>query len=209
MTPASAASFRHTATVLLVTAVAALAPASAHGAPDSLAAARPALRSWTSDRTALRPGDLLTIVVDEQAVARERVRRVASGDRSMRGRFDLNMDTGGGSPTAMSADLGSGLRNDSRDVGEADRFGGLTAVLTVRVTGVEPGGVLTVAGTKKLTLESGTQEITVTGAVRPEDVSAARTVRSERLADAVITFKGKKIGPRQGLVGKLLGMVWP
>jgi flagellar L-ring protein precursor FlgH len=197
------------AAILVVAAAAALAPAAVQATPDSLAASRPSLRSWTSDRTSLRPGDLLTIVVDEQTAARERVSRVATGDRSMRGRFNLNLDTGSGSATTMNSDLGSGLRNDSRDIGSADRFGGLTAVLTVRVTGIEPGGVLTVAGTKKLTLESGTQEITVTGAVRPEDVSAARTVRSERLADAVITLKGRKIGPRQGLVGKMLGMVWP
>jgi len=189
-------------------ALAPLSPVAASAASDSLAT-RPALRSWTSDRTSLRAGDLLTIVVDERTAARERVRRVATGDRSMRGGFDLNMDTGSGTPTNMDIAARSGLRNDSRDIGEADRGSGLTAVLTVRVTGIEPNGVLTVAGTKKLTLESGTQEITVTGAVRPEDVSAARTVRSERIADAVITLKGKKIGPRQGLVGKMLGMVWP
>lgn len=199
---------RRVRAALAALALAMLLPAAASAAPDSLGA-RPALRSWTSDRTSLRVGDLLTIVVDEQTAARERVSRVATGDRSLRGGFDLNLDTGSGTPTTMNANVGSGLRNNSRDIGQADRGSGLTAVLTVRVTGIEPNGVLTVAGTKKTTLEGGTQEILVTGAVRPEDVSFARTVRSERLADAVITLKGKKIGPRQGIVGKLLGIVWP
>jgi hypothetical protein len=29
------------------------------------------------------------------------------------------------------------------------------------------------------------------------------------VADAVITYKGKKIGPRTGILGKLLSIFWP
>ena len=47
------------------------------------------------------------------------------------------------------------------------------------------------------------------GIVRPEDVSAANLVSSTRIADAVITYKGKKIGPRAGILGKILSILWP
>jgi hypothetical protein len=34
-------------------------------------------------------------------------------------------------------------------------------------------------------------------------------VCSSNIADAVITYKGKKIGPRMGIAGRFLAMLWP
>ncbi len=55
------------------------------------------------------------------------------------------------------------------------------------------------------------QEITFTGWVRPEDVSAQNAVDSWRVADAQLVYAGKgPLGkPKGGIVGRVLGMVWP
>ncbi len=160
--------------------------------------------SWLSDRMPLRPGDLLTIVVDERTAARERVSKLARGDRLMRGsiRTDINA-------SPKSYGIASEMDQDSRDLGEANRYGDLTAVLTVRVMAIEATGVARIQGSKKVTVDGRLQEITLQGAVRPQDVRPTRTVLSERVADAVITYKGKKIGPRSGIIGGILSLLWP
>ena len=171
----------------------------------SLASASAIRRTdWLSDRTPLRVGDLLTVVVDEQASANERVTHVATGNRGMRA--DLSTSLAG---DAQAYNIHSGLQNDTRDVGEAGRSGGLTAVITVRVVGFGPNGLARVEGTRKVNVDGREQQVTLTGLVRPGDVRGSNLVESSRIADAVILYKGKKISPRSGFIGKLLGMVWP
>lgn len=178
---------------------------------DSAAAApaapvrRPAPRaSWLSDRMPLGPGDLVTVVVDEQTAARERVSRIADGNRSSTNKLRMDMPS-----STQGANIASGITSNSRDVGEAGRTGDLTAVLTVHVTAVEPSGALRIQGTRKVTVDGRLQTITLDGVVRPEDVDGSNRVLSNRIADAVITYRGGKIGPRNGIIGKILGMLWP
>jgi flagellar L-ring protein precursor FlgH len=174
-------------------------------APRALAAAHRA--AWLSDRLPLRPGDVLTVLVDEQTAARERVSQVATGQRSQR----ANLNAGVPSNSRIGPDKGfaTGMDNTSRDIGEAGRQGDLTAVLSVRVTAIEPNGVARVHGTRRVTVDGRLQEITLDGVVRPEDVSPSNTVLSGNIAEAVITYRGKKIGPRTGILGKILSLLWP
>jgi flagellar L-ring protein FlgH len=165
--------------------------------------------SWLSDRVPLRVGDLLTVVVDEQTAARSRVSRTASGKRTLGTDLTANVASGSASAQNTAVKLNSGLGNDSRDAGESSRSGDLSAVLTVRITEVEPSGLAHVSGSRKVVVDGQTQEIALEGVVRPEDISASNRVASNAIADAVITYKGKKIGPRVGIMGRLLGMMWP
>ena len=168
---------------------------------------RPARASWLSDRLPLRVGDVLTIVVDEATRANERVSTIATGDRSFRA--DLNAGVGEDAMVGPAKSFGSGVRNNSRDVGEAGRTGDLTTVLSVRVTAVESNGVARITGSKKVTVDGRVQDITLSGAVRAEDVSARRLVRSSSIADAVITYNGKNITPKRGILGRIVGILWP
>ncbi len=186
-------------------------------APDSVVAGsaapaavvRPRARraDWTSDRVSLRVGDVLTVVVDEQTAARERVSTIASGHRSQRA--DLNAGIGEDSRVGPNKSFGAGMRSDSRDVGEASRLGDLTAVLSVRVIEIEPNGLIKIAGGKKVTVDGRLQEVLLAGSVRPQDISSRNTVPSGDIVDAVITYKGKKLAPRTGILGSILGILWP
>jgi len=179
-------------------------PADSAGPPAAAAGPRAA---WLSDRLPLRPGDVITVVVDEQTAARERVSQVATGQRSQR----ANLNAGVPSDAAIGPDKGfaTGMDQNSRDVGEAGRQGDLTAVLSVRVTAIEPNGVARVRGTRQVTVDGRQQNITLDGVVRPEDISSSNTVLSGNIAEAVITYRGKKIGPRTGILGKILSILWP
>jgi flagellar basal body L-ring protein FlgH len=186
-------------------------PAASAGIPDSGAASavpqRAGRAGWLSDRLVLRPGDILTVVVDDQTAARERVSRIAVGNRGQRA--GINAGIPADPRLGPEKSFATRLDSDSRDVGEANRFGDLTAVLSARVTSIEPGGVVRIRGSKRVTVDGRLQEITVEGAVRSQDVRWDNTVLSGAIADAVITYNGKKIGPRTGILGKILGIVWP
>jgi len=159
--------------------------------------------SWTTDRRPLRPGDLLTIVVDEQTAASETSVTTAHANRAQTGSID--------SPLApekfKSLGIGYGATSDAGAA--AGRQGDLTAVLSVRVTSMEPNGIVHVSGQKSVTVDGRKQEIALTGVVRAQDVLPDNTVLSTRVAEAVISYKGKKIGPTTGIIGKILGILWP
>jgi len=159
--------------------------------------------SWTSDRRPIRVGDLITIVVDEQTAASESSIATAHANRSQKGTIDAQM-----APDNLKS-VGLGYNASSDAGGAAQRQGGLTAVLSVRVTSVEPGGIAHISGQKQVNVDGRKQDIALTGIVRAEDVLADNTILSNRVADAVISYKGKKIGPTTGILGKILAILWP
>lgn len=163
--------------------------------------------SWLSDRLPLRIGDLITIVVDEAASASERVSTQASADRAMKAKLGIGVDKD--IRLGPAKDFETGLESSSREQGESGRRGELTAVLTVRVTDIDAAGVAMVEGTKNVTVDGRTQVVQLKGLVRAEDVSSSNSVPSSRVADAVITYKGKKIGAKAGILGKILSILWP
>jgi flagellar L-ring protein precursor FlgH len=179
-------------------------PAAVAQAPASSTVGR---AGWLSDRRALRMGDILTVVVDEQTSARERVSKTASADRDQSLGVDAGLASSGILGSSKSFGTASGA--SSRDVGEANRSGDLVAVLSVRVVGIEPSGVVRIEGTKTVTVDGRNQVVSLAGVVRPDDVTSDNLVSSARIAEAVISYKGKKIGPRQGIIGKILGLLWP
>ncbi len=180
--------------------------AAADTAPARVAA-NPGRASWLSDQRPLRVGDILTIVVDEQTVARERTSVNASARRGQKA--ELGAGIPGGALIGPNKGFSTGMDNSSRESGEANRQGDLVAVLSVRVTALEPGGIARVEGAKAVTVDGRTQEVRLKGLVRAEDVTAANLVASSRVAEAVISYQGKKIGPRQGILGKILSILWP
>jgi flagellar L-ring protein precursor FlgH len=160
-------------------------------------------QSWTSDRRPLRLGDILTIVVDESALASEQSSEVARSNRNQEGRIDAEM-----APDDFRS-VGFGLNASSDNTGRTQRGGSLAAVISVRVISVDPNGVATIEGTKLVTIDGRDQELRITGLVRSEDVTQQNTILSSRIASAEIFYKGKKISPKKGIIGKILGLLWP
>jgi flagellar L-ring protein precursor FlgH len=163
--------------------------------------------NWFSDKRALRVGDLVTIVVDETVNASESQNQNASSKRSQDMGLNLNV-----SPTVKigpQKGFQSGLANDSRNTGQAGRAGDLSAVISVRIVSIEPTGLAHIKGQKTVAVDGRNQVIDLEGVVRPEDVSAQNTVPSSRIAESVISYKGKKIGPAKGILGSILSIFWP
>ena len=180
---------------------------SAVGTADSAAArVSPYRAAWIADPRPLRVGDLLTVYLDEQTAARERVSRTASAARGQKGTLSAGFD---GKSTIGPSSFQTGMDGNSRDVGEANRYGDLSGVITVRVQSVGPGGLAQVSGSRKITIDGREQQATLTGLVRPEDVGATNVIYSSRIADAQIAYTGNKLSPRGGFLGRILSMLWP
>ncbi len=180
------------------------APAAQPGTP---AGARLARAGWFSDKRPLEVGDLITIIVDEAVNASERQREQAVNNRKQQMGLNLNV----GTDIAIGPQKGfeSGIDHSSRNTADAGRAGDLRAVISVRVVAIEPSGMARIKGAKTVGVDGRNQVIQLEGVVRPEDVSAGNTVLSSRVAESVISYKGKKIGPARGILGSILSIFWP
>jgi flagellar L-ring protein precursor FlgH len=191
-------------------AAAAAAPAATAAIPAP-APARPARQSWTSDRREFAVGDVITILIDEQTLAS------ANHDNSAVDRRSRNADLSLGAGGAVGALSGLGASVDSRhdaqsqQSGDALRSNRFTGEMSLRVTSVEPGGRLQVAGTKVINVDKNEEKIELKGWVRAQDVSSSNLVDSWRIADAqiVYTSSGSMSKPKGGIIGRLLGALWP
>jgi flagellar L-ring protein precursor FlgH len=166
---------------LLVTGLAPGAAAAQSHAPGSLIQPD-TYRGLTADRRAHAVGDMLTVVVVETAHASVSANTDGSHDmqlaaqaRTPRGTYPYGLAVGG-------SDQGEGLTS---------RAGTLQAQLAVRVTEVEPDGLLRVHGEQSVTINGEQQHIALNGLVREEDILASNLIPSNRISDAQIEFTGQ------------------
>lgn len=157
------------------------------------------------DVKARNVGDVLTIVISESSTAT----RSATSKNSKSA--DIGVGAGTGSfldwITAHNASMSDNF-NSSGNINNTNRF---TANVTVQVVGVQPNGNLLISGTQSIKQNKDLQTITITGEVRPQDVSGNNTVLSTYVANAQIVVSGK--GPlmrkqRQGIITQVLNFLF-
>jgi flagellar L-ring protein precursor FlgH len=96
--------------------------------------------------------------------------------------------------------------------GTSDRDGHLKAYISAVVQKVLFNGNLYVVGKREIKVNNETQYITLSGIIRPEDISPTNEISSTYVADARITYAG--IGPvadkqKPGWLGRIVDYVWP
>lgn len=141
----------------------------------------------TEDRRARRVGDLVTV----QLVERTQASKAATMDTARSSSSGVTLPAA--KPFSLVPDglLSGGATGTVKGSGTAAQSNTLTGELTVTVVEVLPGGALRVAGRKALELNRGDEYLTLTGVVRPEDLSPDNRVVSTRLADARVSYTGK------------------
>lgn len=138
------------------------------------------------DKKAMRTGDIITIVLDEQTQGSK------SSQASSTKTSDLTLNApilGGGRPIELLSGTVGGDRSFSGS-GDADQSNSLSGNISVTVSEVLPNGVLRVRGEKWITLNTGAEFIRIQGMLRPEDINLDNTVSSQKLADARISYSG-------------------
>lgn len=167
-------------TMLIVFALAEVPPATADTAQSLF---DESYRSLVAEHKASRVGDVLTVIVQEAASA------TSSADLRSQRSFEVAAQAGTSkkAPYAASASTNS----ESDGAGRTQRSGRLLAQISVRVLAVNNSGDLIVAGEQNLRINNEEQLITLSGVVRPRDISENNSVLSSRIADARIRFAGE------------------
>jgi len=164
------------------------------------------------DLKARSVGDILTVIIDERAVISKESSRSTSKEESTDLGVQLFRLFGweGDSNHLPALQWDSSREFDGEaDYESTDTF---TKRLSLIVKEVQPNGNLLIEGSRRISTAGDDTTITISGIVRPQDISADNTVPSELVAEATIAYDAT--GPsadntRRGWFLKLLDFIWP
>jgi flagellar L-ring protein precursor FlgH len=139
-------------------------------------------QALASDVRARRAGDLITVMVYENASASSTADTSAGRDASVS--VGLNRAT-----KAIAGGLTTTNTMDGR--GRTQREGKVVAQITVTVKEVGANGDLLIAGEQMLEINDEKQRIFVEGRIRPQDIMENNAVLSTRIANARIRYAGQ------------------
>jgi len=167
-----------------------------------------------ANKTANRPGDLITIVISEiQSVKNEERSNIKTESE-----LDYQLNSFNIKPSAFNVlpDLTSASTDDFRGTANYEKRGRFTARLTAVVVDALPNGNLVVSGRREIRIDKEIKVIEVSGIVRRYDIAADNSIESEMVANAKVSYTGS--GPmtratnRHGLGGWLraaFAWIWP
>ncbi|MCB2098036.1 MAG: flagellar basal body L-ring protein FlgH [Parvularculaceae bacterium] len=154
-------------------------------------------RTFFKDQRARRLGDIVTVVIDINDRARlnnttERTRD--NGETAQIPAFGgleqkLVDILPSGANASQLVDLSSG--STVRGEGSVDRREDVELVIAAVVTDVLPNGNLVVAGKQEVRVNNEVRELTVTGVIRPEDISNANRINHTQIAEARVSYGGR------------------
>lgn len=172
--------------------------------------------NWLADVKARRTGDIVTVIIKEQAKASkqattdtERSSSISAGISTFFGLEQTVADKTKINPSSM---ISASSGNEFSGSGKTTRSEDLVATLTTQVVEVYPNGNLKIRGGKSVAVNNENQIIYLTGIVRPYDVTAANTVDSSNILNAQITYTGKgAISDKQkpGWMMRIFDNTWP
>jgi flagellar L-ring protein precursor FlgH len=162
------------------------------GTPGSIWTPGSRLGDAARDIRASQVDDVLTILVVENASA------VAKGaTKTQRGSSTKNSVTALGGVTKATGPLANlaAMSGDTQldGQGSTSRDIVISTTLTARVSAVLPNGAMLIEASKDVAINSENQVITVRGVVRPADIAADNTVRSDRLGQLEVKVNGKGV----------------
>lgn len=170
-----------------------------------------------TDPKANRVGDLVTVLVQENASATRSLG--TKKDKSSSRKTGLSAMLG--YETSLSAANPNFKPATAIDLSDSKSFDGsgstnnsdtLTASVTSVVTKVYDNGNMYIIGRRLLTINHQPQEITFSGIIRPNDISAANTIQSSKVAQAKISYGGGgelATVAHEGWLSQSLDQIWP
>jgi flagellar L-ring protein precursor FlgH len=169
------------------------------------------------NQKARRIGDIVTIKIVETASATNQASTATDRKNDMSigltSFFGLeNKYTPTSSFFNPFSSLSSGYDSEFEGAGATKRSGALEAFVTARIVQQLPNGNMIIEGNREVRVNNENQIITLTGMVRPRDISSDNIVLSTYIADARISYSGSGIvNDRQkpGWLSRILDVIWP
>ncbi|MGM9571092.1 MAG: flagellar basal body L-ring protein FlgH [bacterium] len=166
------------------------------------------------DHKARAVGDTLTIIITESTSTTQNASTTTK--KSTEQKYGVPQVGGSGSNIinkTLDKIFPLSNSNDSsfNGTGSTTRSGNFNGRLSVMVKEILPNGDFLVEGSQNIKVNKEDQEITVTGIVRPVDITPYNTVLSTQVGNAQITYKGKGVvgnTQKEGILTKILNFVF-
>ncbi|MCA6259329.1 MAG: flagellar basal body L-ring protein FlgH [Phenylobacterium sp.] len=181
---------------------------------------RSGARAFFIDQRASRIGDIVTVQIAINDSARtsntSATNRASNSESAVPSLFGLEGMIGRLLPPGNDFNNASALSTESNfsnsGSGSVNRAEAISLTVAAVVTGILPNGNLIIEGTQEVRTNAEVRQLTVSGMIRPEDISAANTIRHTQIAEARINYGGRgdisnmqKAPAGQAVVAKL----WP
>jgi flagellar L-ring protein precursor FlgH len=154
-------------------------------------------RSFFNDQRASRIGDILTvnIEIDDKAEVsnssnRTRESSTAAGVSHF---FGLEQTVGQLFNNAFDPEnmIGAEAESEHRGTGAINREEKIELTIAAVIVDRLPNGNLVIAGRQEVRINGELRELTVSGIIRPEDVTANNTINHTQIAEARISYGGR------------------
>jgi flagellar L-ring protein precursor FlgH len=171
--------------------------------------------SLVDDYKARRRGDIVTVVIVEQASASK---QASTGTKRETGMSASIPNFMGLETTALKdkLDLNALVKASASSSfdgsGSTTRKDVLNATVSARVTDVLPNGNLRIQGQRSVKVNNEEQIIILEGVVRPKDINHENMISSAQIADARITYSGNGIvndKQQSGWLYNFVDKIWP
>jgi len=144
--------------------------------------------SLYGDIRAFRVGDVLSVIIQEQNSASKNSRTATQ--KQNKPAIKGSATTGALKGLFPGASGSLDVSDQYNGQGTTTRSGQLTSRMTVRVIEVLPNRDLLIEGTKTLEVNEDLEVVTLSGIVRPSDISSTNSVYSYQVGNAKFVYKG-------------------
>ncbi len=158
---------------------------------------RPGARAFFIDQRASKPGDILTVMIDIDDSAKLSNSTNSSRTNATKGQISHALGLEGVLAKVLPKQFDPANAIDqsgntsSQGAGTMDRQEKISLTVAAIVTGVLPNGNLIIQGSQEVKANNELRELTVSGIVRPQDISSSNTVRHTQIAEARIYYGGR------------------
>ncbi len=162
-------------------------------APNSLW--RAGSRSFFNDQRAQRIGDIITvnIEIDDRAEISNSSNRSREGSTSagLTNFFGLEDTIGNALGIDPSTMVTADAESEHRGTGAINREENVELTIAAVIVDRLPNGNLVLAGRQEVRINGELRELTVSGIIRPEDVTSSNTINHTQIAEARISYGGR------------------
>jgi flagellar L-ring protein FlgH len=161
-------------------------------------------QSLVTNLKAHRVGDLVTILITEEAAANADAKTKA----------DNKSDHSGGAGLGFLDFVrpwGMNVENKFQGDGKTERTGSLKAEITARIVEVLHNGDYRLQGTRMININGEKQLIEITGVCRARDIAPDNTIMSTFISDAQIAYNGSGLvtdNAQPGVVTRILNWLF-
>lgn len=155
---------------------------------------QPGSRHFFQDSRAREIGDILTVIISEQAEAESEANtETVHENEATSGVSYLAEVMGEQILPGITNDLETERENEFTGEGSTDRSDSLQGRVAAMITHRLPNGYFVIEGRREVLVNFEKQIMTISGIVRPEDITGDNTVTSDKIAEARISYAGEGV----------------